>query len=149
MFANQRKLAATDLVASDFATLDPAATGQPYFSALGAPMRWGFATGQLMPAAAGYPSYYHAVDNWRVAIDGEPLSAVAEGRSPAAPAPPTVWPNPFNPTAAIGFALDEPGYATLRIFDLAGRLVRTLEAGRLDAGRYESYVRLFKELSGG
>jgi hypothetical protein len=133
--------AASGLVASDFPPLDPAAIGQPDFSATGAPMRMGFASGQLMPTAAGFPSFYHALDNWIVTIDGEPLSAVAEGRSPTAQEPPTVWPNPFNPTTTVSFALDAPGFASLRVFDLAGRLVRVLETGRLDAGEHATVWR--------
>ena len=35
-------------------------------------------------------------------------------------------PNPFNPTTDIRFALEKPGHTTLRIYDVAGRLVRTL-----------------------
>jgi hypothetical protein len=35
-------------------------------------------------------------------------------------------PNPFNPATDIGFELDKGGPATLRIYDVSGRLVRTL-----------------------
>lgn len=43
-------------------------------------------------------------------------------------------PNPFNARVQITYALGRPGQATLRVIDPAGRLVRTLVAGRLDAG---------------
>jgi hypothetical protein len=36
------------------------------------------------------------------------------------------YPNPFNPTTTIRFALAQPGVIRLEIYDLAGRLVRTL-----------------------
>jgi hypothetical protein len=43
-------------------------------------------------------------------------------------------PNPFNPRTVIEFALAEEGIATVRIYDLAGRLVRTLVRDALPAG---------------
>jgi hypothetical protein len=41
------------------------------------------------------------------------------------------YPNPFNPRTTISFTLAETGPVSLRIFDLAGRLVRDLENGVL------------------
>jgi hypothetical protein len=38
-------------------------------------------------------------------------------------------PNPFNPTTRIDFAVDTNGPVSLRIFDISGRLVRTLVSG--------------------
>jgi hypothetical protein len=46
----------------------------------------------------------------------------------------TVTPNPFNPQTSLAFELSRPGRATLEIFDLAGRRVRTLVSGELPAG---------------
>jgi len=43
-------------------------------------------------------------------------------------------PNPFNPQTEISFALDRAGPARLAIFDVQGRLVRTLVDGSLPAG---------------
>ena len=44
-------------------------------------------------------------------------------------------PNPFNPSTSIPFQLSEAGFVHLRIYDLAGRLVRTLLSGqRLEKG---------------
>ncbi len=45
-------------------------------------------------------------------------------------------PNPFNPRTVIRFALEEPQEISLRIFDLEGKLVRTLIAGRRDSGTH-------------
>ncbi len=47
-------------------------------------------------------------------------------------------PNPFNPRATIAFALPRPGRATLRVHDLAGRLVATLLDADLPAGPVEA-----------
>ncbi|MEE8572699.1 MAG: T9SS type A sorting domain-containing protein, partial [Gemmatimonadota bacterium] len=46
-------------------------------------------------------------------------------------------PNPFNPKTAIAFTVAEPGRVVLRIYDLAGRQVRTLLDGHRDPERYE------------
>lgn len=43
-------------------------------------------------------------------------------------------PNPFNPATEIRFALPARGQVELRIYDLAGRRVRSLQAGMLEAG---------------
>jgi len=48
------------------------------------------------------------------------------------------YPNPFNPKTNIEFALDVGGFATLRIFDSSGRLVRTLREGTLAAGPHSA-----------
>jgi len=46
------------------------------------------------------------------------------------------YPNPFNPTTTIEFSLPVPGHVDLRIFDVAGRLVRTLVDGKMTAATH-------------
>ena len=46
------------------------------------------------------------------------------------------FPNPFNPKTNIAFSLAEPGRVRLEIFDLSGRLVRTLIDAQADAGEH-------------
>ena len=43
-------------------------------------------------------------------------------------------PNPFNPMTTLHFSLPEAGHAELKLFDVQGRLVRTLVDGQLRAG---------------
>jgi len=43
-------------------------------------------------------------------------------------------PNPFNPETVFTFALPQAGHVTLGVYDLAGRLVRTLVDGPLSEG---------------
>jgi hypothetical protein len=45
-------------------------------------------------------------------------------------------PNPFNPTTRIAFGLSAPAHVSLRIYDVAGRLVRVLAEGARPAGNY-------------
>ncbi len=46
-------------------------------------------------------------------------------------------PNPFNPSTSIGFELAEAGLVTLQVYDGAGRLVRTLVDGALEAAAHD------------
>ena len=57
-------------------------------------------------------------------------------------------PNPFNPSTTIAFGLPQPGPASLRVYDLHGRLVKTLVEGTLPAGAH-SAVWDGSDLSGG
>jgi flagellar hook assembly protein FlgD len=43
-------------------------------------------------------------------------------------------PNPFNPSTRIHFQVARPGRVDLAIYDVNGRLVRTLADGHLEAG---------------
>ena len=47
------------------------------------------------------------------------------------------FPNPFNPETAIRFSAAAPGKVTIRIFDVAGRLVNTLAKNVTEAGLNE------------
>ncbi|KAA3661334.1 MAG: T9SS C-terminal target domain-containing protein, partial [Calditrichaeota bacterium] len=49
------------------------------------------------------------------------------------------YPNPFNPTTAIEFALPEPTFVTLKIYNALGAEITTLVSQRLGAGIH-SYV---------
>jgi parallel beta-helix repeat protein len=46
------------------------------------------------------------------------------------------FPNPFNPTTAISLYFEEPGQASLKIYNLCGQLVKTLIEGRMDSGNH-------------
>jgi hypothetical protein len=46
-------------------------------------------------------------------------------------------PNPFNPATTLRFELPSRSHTTLRVYDLAGRLVATLVDEVLDGGEYE------------
>lgn len=50
----------------------------------------------------------------------------------------SAYPNPFNPAAAIGFALPEASRVTLSVYDVSGRQVATLVNGWRDAGLHEA-----------
>ena len=48
-----------------------------------------------------------------------------------------VYPNPFNPSTSIRFAVKEPTNVTLQIFNIRGELVRTLIDGEYNRGVHE------------
>jgi hypothetical protein len=48
------------------------------------------------------------------------------------------FPNPFNPETWIPFKLSKGGEVSIRIYNLAGQLVRVLNMGYLPAGNYSS-----------
>ncbi len=92
-------------------------------------------SGCLEPLAPGdLPAY--VATTWGsgvpTAVVDDPLQDL-----PAAPAIAAVSPNPFNPRATITYVLPRAGEATLQVHDSRGRLVRTLAAGSLNAGRHE------------
>ena len=45
-------------------------------------------------------------------------------------------PNPFYSAASISFELSEPGWTSVTVYDLSGRIVRTLEDSELGTGRH-------------
>ncbi len=47
------------------------------------------------------------------------------------------FPNPFNPSTRIQFALPSKGHVSLKIYNVAGQLVKTLQNGVMDAGSHE------------
>lgn len=62
---------------------------------------------------------------------------VGEGARSSAEAPRvSCSPNPVQARTAFRFRLDEPGEVTVRVHDVSGRVVRTLEPGRLVAGEH-------------
>lgn len=48
------------------------------------------------------------------------------------------FPNPFNPATAIGYTIDNDSDVELNVYDVAGRLVRTLVRASQGAGSYEA-----------
>lgn len=86
------------------------------------------ATRRLFVADVGYHRVYE--------LEISPLTGVRDTRPPARPGTLAlrVVPNPFNPSTAIHFTLTAPSPVRLDVFDVSGRRVRRVEAGRMDAG---------------
>ena len=71
------------------------------------------------------------------AFFGQYLPNVDADLTPEVTALHGAYPNPFNPSTTIRFSLAEPGPATLRIYDLSGRRVRTLLDEHRAAGHHD------------
>ncbi len=46
-------------------------------------------------------------------------------------------PNPFNPATTIAFELAAPGQVSITVYDVSGRMIRSLVDGHLPAGMHE------------
>jgi hypothetical protein len=84
---------------------------------------------QVLDAAGNLAEAVSAAD---FAVGG--ASAVGGGQLPHAPVLAQNTPNPFNPRTRISFVLPTAGDARLCVYDVNGRLVRTLASGWLEAG---------------
>lgn len=72
---------------------------------------------------------------------GISITGVVPGTQHALPADFSLehnYPNPFNPSTAIGYSLPRNGNVRLVVYDLFGREVRTLVEGHQSAGRYRT-----------
>ena len=74
---------------------------------------------------------------------GEPYDppTAVDGDAPERPRLLDARPNPFNPRTVIPFSLPRAGEVELGIYDVAGRLVRTLVSGELPPGDHEAVWR--------
>jgi YVTN family beta-propeller protein len=84
-------------------------------------------------------------DRWELALGSDPADpastpAVTAVTNLGAPAPVTRLlqnaPNPFNPSTAIGYEVGAAGRVKLHVFDVSGRLVRTLVDREMPAGSH-------------
>ncbi len=79
-------------------------------------------------------------DSWLLA---DFHSVTVDVAAEAAPLAPPAFlaqnlPNPFNPSTEIRFGLSREGQVALRIFDVRGRMLRTLVQGTLAAGEHSA-----------
>lgn len=107
------------------------------------------------PLTIPYAEYHPFIgslqyDPWRdrvwlstgVGLCWMPASELAVGEGPITPIPLdhdmiTNYPNPFNDQTRIRYTLAKPGEIKVELYDLQGRLVRTLEEGHKSAGQHD------------
>jgi hypothetical protein len=54
------------------------------------------------------------------------------------------YPNPFNPTTKINYSIPEPGYVSLKVFDILGREITVLENQYKLPGKYSVELEISK-----
>ena len=88
----------------------------------------------LVFRAAGTPD----VQRYDLALDVTltDITNVAREATPAAELAPTLYPNPFNPRTTLRFHAAQAGPVQLSVYDVAGRLVRSID-GRADAAGWQ------------
>jgi peptidase C25-like protein/flagellar hook capping protein FlgD len=99
--------------------------------------------GTFNQSGMAWPMFHH--DNWRTGLATFPILTAVD-TEPAAAAPPARpslaqnRPNPFNPVTVIGYSVAAAGpeEVRLRVFTIAGRLVRTLVSRRVEPGYHEA-----------
>ena len=84
--------------------------------------------------AAGDGSGIGDWNNWGDAFDSPSPAAILHPSSPCLHDP---RPNPFNPTTAISYKLQASSIVSLKVYDIAGRLVAALADGWREAGSHE------------
>lgn len=89
----------------------------------------------ISPPGEGPTNNYTTVAPEPFAV-GEPVSVDLTSGVPDGYALQPAYPNPFNPTTTVPFALGRAGHATLTIYDNLGRRVRVLSEGHLAAGSH-------------
>jgi hypothetical protein len=58
------------------------------------------------------------------------------------------YPNPFNPSTTIKFQIERLGFVNLTVYDMNGRLIKTLVNEELSTGSYETIFDAGKYSSG-
>ena len=70
-------------------------------------------------------------------VDPTTVSVPGDGDLPTVSRIESVYPNPFNPQTTVRLALRQAGHAAVKVYNVQGRLVRTLVDAELPAGRHE------------
>jgi len=79
----------------------------------------------IAPGTVLYYSYSQVIDGVEMARSAE-VQVTYNGAVPATFALHPCYPNPFNPSTNIEFALPQPGHVIARIYDVTGRMVKTI-----------------------
>lgn len=100
-------------------------------------MWFGFSYMYLRDTDVATPSVRNTVWNdIYVWFNGIPNSDITEDEVPKANKLSQNFPNPFNPTTTIKFDVRAKGHVSLKIYNVAGQLVKTMVNEVMDAGSY-------------
>jgi hypothetical protein len=82
----------------------------------------------------GVFNYIGGTESYYIGAWTDPVVGVEDADAPAGALRVYNYPNPFNPSTTIVVQLPQTGRVDVGIYDVAGRLVRTLENGKRGAG---------------
>ncbi|MBK8165375.1 MAG: T9SS type A sorting domain-containing protein [bacterium] len=100
-----------------------------------APRLLGAAAGPLPHVVAGDGVFLASGAGGLIGLASPGARSVAAVSLPRAREPAlALWPNPFNPQLNVDLTVDRPGQVDVTVFDVRGRRVAGLFAGRADAG---------------
>lgn len=88
-------------------------------------------------ASSGATEFDLAIDALRAGGGDDARLPQIDTATGARPVLADITPNPFNPMTTVAFELPKAGPVTLAVYDIKGRLVRTLVEGQREAGRHE------------
>jgi hypothetical protein len=90
--------------------------------------------GQPTIGVAAGGSYINEIGFWY--MPGWVLTGVDDEELPLRTHFSQNFPNPFNPVTTIAFGLAAPSHVTIKLYDVAGREVRTLVDADMEPGNY-------------
>jgi hypothetical protein len=124
---------AFDLATNTWFMMNPSGTGPTHRA--GATAVYDGANDRMVVFGGKGAEFYNEV--WSLEnLSGSPTAA--EARLPEnGPRLGQNYPNPFNPSTVIGYEISTPGFVSLRIYDVRGKLVRTLVDENRAAGPHE------------
>jgi hypothetical protein len=85
--------------------------------------------------SVAYDGFY--VDDFKVRVTTEDSGTTAADDLPQLAVDVRAFPNPFNPATTLAFTSPRDGRVTVAVYDLQGRLVRTLVSGAFAAGEHQ------------
>ena len=91
-----------------------------------------------------YYYFLEDLDLWGISYDSDMISVFVQYASTSVPEEFSLlqnYPNPFNPGTWIPYQLRATAAVEIKIYDVAGHLIRTISVGRQDAGYYTSEKR--------
>ncbi len=94
----------------------------------------GYGVSALYPGANG--SLIAGTQSGKFIVNNSPLLSAKDETVPAVYSLGQNYPNPFNPATTINYSIANPGFVSLKVYDILGREVAVLASEFKQAGKY-------------